>query len=65
MSAPYACWRFAIWPGLDWVVNGGSGSAFGGCGASRGDRRRRTIAPAPPAAAAAAKNARIFIVSRR
>ena len=48
ISAPYACSRSAICPGLVCVVIGG-----GGGGALRADRRRRTNSPTPPAAAAA------------
>jgi hypothetical protein len=65
MSAPYVCCRSAIWPGLDWVVNGGGGSASG-VDARCVDRTRRASTPAPLAAAAVAANSvRIFIVSRR
>src|SRR5436190_1237648 len=46
MSAPYACSRSAIWPGLDCVV-------IGGGVASRAARRRRSSSLTPPAAAAA------------
>ena len=43
ISAPYACCRSAICPGLDCVVIGGGGGL-------RADRRRRTNSPTPPAA---------------
>jgi hypothetical protein len=51
ISAPYACSRSAICPGLVCVVIGGGG---GDGGAVRADRRRRTNSPTPPAVAAAA-----------
>jgi hypothetical protein len=50
MSAPYACCRSAIWPGLDWVLRGGGGDG----GDWRSARRRRANSTAPPAAATAA-----------
>src|SRR5689334_1498808 len=51
MSAPYACWRSAICPGLDCVVMGGGGV---GAGLLASERRRRTSSPSPPASAALA-----------
>jgi len=53
MSAPYACWRSAIWPGLDCVVSGGRGAVSAAGGAPADDRRRRTSSPSPATAAAA------------